>query len=87
MMTDEMVTPGHPDKIADKISDALLNIALKENKETKVAVETFITGTKDKGLVVVGGEMSMMPSKVVSTVREVLKRLLAKKILVQEIRE
>ena len=35
MMTDEMVTPGHPDKIADKISDALLNIALKENKETK----------------------------------------------------
>jgi len=74
MMTDEMVTPGHPDKIADKISDALLNIALKENKETKVAVETFITGTKDKGLVVVGGEMSMMPSKVVSTVREVLSK-------------
>ena len=58
MMTDELVSPGHPDKIADKISDTLLTKALQKDKYSKVAIETFITGTKDGGLVVVGGEIT-----------------------------
>ena len=56
--TAETVSPGHPDKIADLISDHVLADALKTNKKSKVAVETFLTGTKEGGLVVVGGEIS-----------------------------
>ena len=54
--TVEFVSPGHPDKIADQISDHLLDYMLLQNKNNKVAIETFITGTKDDGLIVVGGE-------------------------------
>lgn len=57
-ITDELVSPGHPDKIADLISDTLLTKALEKDKNCKVAIETFITGTKSGGLVVVGGEIS-----------------------------
>ena len=56
--TAETVSPGHPDKIADLISDHVLTSALKTDKNSKVAVETFLTGTKEGGLVVVGGEIS-----------------------------
>lgn len=56
-VTDELVSPAHPDKIADLISDTILTETLKHNKECKVACETFITGTKDGGLVVIGGEI------------------------------
>jgi S-adenosylmethionine synthetase len=76
MMTDELVSPGHPDKIADKISDTLLTKALQKDKYSKVAIETFITGTKDGGLVVVGGEITkdtLTNDEVEKTVLEVLK--------------
>ena len=42
--TAETVSPGHPDKIADFISDSVLTEALKTNKKSKVAVETFQIG-------------------------------------------
>jgi len=58
IVTDELISPGHPDKIADLISDTILTKALKNNKNTKVACETFATGTSTGGLVVVGGEIS-----------------------------
>ena len=58
IITAETVSPGHPDKIADLISDSVLTEALLNNKSSKVAVETFITGTDKGGLVVVGGEIS-----------------------------
>lgn len=53
-VTSESVTEGHPDKVCDQISDAVLDAILKEDKNGRVACETFVT----RGLVVVGGEIS-----------------------------
>jgi len=51
--TSESVSEGHPDKIADQISDALLDEFLRYDAASKVACETFVT----TGLVVLGGEV------------------------------
>src|SRR5512137_1952890 len=53
LFTSESVSEGHPDKVADQISDALLDEFLKWDPESKVACETFVT----TGLVVCGGEV------------------------------
>ena len=77
-VTAETVSPGHPDKIADLISDYVLTQALKNNKKSRVAVETFLTGTNNGGLVVVGGEISEIANitdeAVVSIVKEALQK-------------
>jgi S-adenosylmethionine synthetase len=52
--TSESVTEGHPDKIADQISDAILDACLTNDPGSRVACETLIT----TGLVVVAGEMT-----------------------------
>ena len=52
--TSESVSEGHPDKVADQISDALLDEFLRQDSESKVAVETLVT----TGLVVLSGEVS-----------------------------
>ena len=52
--TSESVGAGHPDKIADQISDAVLDEALKQDRDSRVACETLIT----TGLVVIAGEIS-----------------------------
>lgn len=53
-LTSESVTEGHPDKMADQISDAILDEALKQDPWSRVAVETLLTN----GLIVVAGEMT-----------------------------
>ena len=53
-LTSESVTEGHPDKLADRISDAVLDTILKDDPEAHVACETFLT----TGLVLVGGEIT-----------------------------
>ncbi|MDD2584979.1 MAG: methionine adenosyltransferase, partial [Bacteroidales bacterium] len=53
LFTSESVSEGHPDKVADQISDAILDQFLKRDPESKVACETFVS----TGLVVVGGEV------------------------------
>ena len=53
LFTSESVSEGHPDKIADQISDALLDEFLKKDPESKVACETLVT----TGLVVLSGEV------------------------------
>ena len=53
LFTSESVSEGHPDKVADQISDAILDEFLKLDSHSKVACETFVT----TGLVVVGGEV------------------------------
>lgn len=53
LFTSESVSEGHPDKVADQISDAILDEFLRQDAEAKVACETFCTA----GLVVVGGEV------------------------------
>ncbi|MFL2647375.1 MAG: methionine adenosyltransferase [Candidatus Actinomarina sp.] len=77
-VTAETVSPGHPDKIADLISDYVLTKALENNKQSRVAVETFLTGTEKGGLVVVGGEISEIANitdeAVVSIVKEALEK-------------
>ncbi|WP_067143209.1 methionine adenosyltransferase [Oceanivirga salmonicida] len=52
--TSEFVSPGHPDKICDQISDAILDECLLNDPNSRVACETFAT----TGLVVVGGEIT-----------------------------
>ncbi|MDR0668092.1 MAG: methionine adenosyltransferase [Prevotellaceae bacterium] len=53
LFTSEAVSEGHPDKVADQISDAILDAFLRQDPESKVACETFVT----TGLTVVGGEV------------------------------
>jgi S-adenosylmethionine synthetase len=52
--TSESVTEGHPDKVCDQISDAVLDEVLRYDSKGRVACETFIT----VGLVIVGGEIT-----------------------------
>lgn len=52
--TSESVTEGHPDKVCDQISDAVLDAILRKDPNGRVACETFVT----TGLVVVAGEIS-----------------------------
>jgi S-adenosylmethionine synthetase len=52
--TSESVTEGHPDKICDQISDAILDALLEKDKNARVAVETSVT----TGLVLISGEIS-----------------------------
>ena len=54
IFTSESVTEGHPDKMADQISDAILDSMLKEDPSSRVACETMIT----TGLVVIAGEIT-----------------------------
>lgn len=53
LFTSESVSEGHPDKVADQISDAILDEFLSQDPESKVACETFCS----TGLVVIGGEV------------------------------
>ncbi len=54
LFTSESVTEGHPDKICDQISDAILDEYLKQDPDSRVAVETMVT----TGFVVVAGEVT-----------------------------
>ena len=54
LFTSESVTEGHPDKICDKISDSLLDEYLRQDPESRVAIETMTT----TGLVIVAGEVT-----------------------------
>ncbi len=54
LFTSESVTEGHPDKLADSVSDAVLDALLTEDADSRVAVETLVT----TGTVVVAGEVS-----------------------------
>src|SRR5215217_3043473 len=54
LFTSESVTEGHPDKLADQISDAILDAALADDPFSRVACETLVT----TGLVVVAGEIT-----------------------------
>jgi len=52
--TSESVTEGHPDKMADQISDAVLDAMLAEDPQSRVACETFVT----TGMCLIGGEIT-----------------------------
>jgi S-adenosylmethionine synthetase len=72
LFTSESVTEGHPDKLADQISDAVLDAVLTDDKNGRVACETLVT----TGLVVVAGEITTetyvdIPRVVRSRIREI----------------
>ena len=73
LFTSESVSEGHPDKVADQISDAILDEFLRQDPEAHVACETFCTS----GLVVVGGEVNSDKAYVdiPATVRRVIARI------------
>ncbi|MGE4357504.1 MAG: methionine adenosyltransferase [Candidatus Omnitrophota bacterium] len=54
LLTAESVTEGHPDKLCDQISDAVLDEVIRQDKNGRVACETYVT----MGLIIVGGEIS-----------------------------
>ncbi|WP_212524791.1 methionine adenosyltransferase [Actibacterium sp. MT2.3-13A] len=55
IFTSESVSEGHPDKVCDRISDAILDAFLAEEPLARVACETFVTS----GMVVIGGEVGL----------------------------
>jgi S-adenosylmethionine synthetase len=72
LFTSESVSEGHPDKMADQISDGVLDAILAQDPKGRVACETMLT----TGLVVVGGEISTSAKINISEVaREVVKRI------------
>jgi S-adenosylmethionine synthetase len=72
LFTSESVTEGHPDKIADQISDALLDEVLKQDPKSRVAIETLVT----TGLAVVAGEMTTTATvDVAAVVRDTIRRV------------
>ena len=71
LFTSESVTEGHPDKIADQISDGVLDAVMAEDPEGRVACETLV----NTGLVVVSGEIS---TKVYVDIQEIARETIRK---------
>lgn len=70
LFTSESVTEGHPDKICDQISDAILDALLAQDPKARVAVETLVT----TGLVLVAGEVTTTAYvEIQDLVRDVIK--------------
>ena len=72
LFTSESVTEGHPDKVADQISDAVLDILLSQDPRSRVACETLVT----TGMAMIAGEITTqgyahMPDVVRQTIKEI----------------
>ncbi len=72
LFTSESVSEGHPDKVADQISDGILDAIYSQDPNARVACETFVT----TGLVVVGGEITTSAYiEVQDVVRKIIKEI------------
>jgi S-adenosylmethionine synthetase len=72
LFTSESVSEGHPDKLCDQVSDAVLDAVLEQDPQGRVACECFVT----TGLIVVGGELNTtahldLPPLVRSVIRDI----------------
>ncbi len=72
LFTSESVTEGHPDKVADQISDAILDSIIVQDPRARVACETLVT----TGLAMIAGEITTscyvhMPDVVRETIKEI----------------
>jgi len=74
--TAEVVTPKHPDKICDRISDAILDACLEQDSDSRVAIETM----GGHGIITITGELT---TKAFVDVPEIVKRVYGKDIGVQ----
>jgi S-adenosylmethionine synthetase len=72
LFTSESVSEGHPDKVADQVSDAILDLYLSKDANARVAVETLVK----TGMAVLAGEVTssaaITPGEIESTVRKVI---------------
>ena len=59
MFSSESVTSGHPDKVCDAVSDAIVDACLAVDPNARVAVETCIKGMAEKSVIVLAGEVSL----------------------------
>ena len=59
LFSSESVTSGHPDKLCDAISDAIVDACLAIDSNARVAVETCVKGKEHRGLIVLAGEVSL----------------------------
>ncbi|MCL3862819.1 methionine adenosyltransferase [Actinotalea sp. K2] len=72
LFTSESVTEGHPDKVCDQVSDAILDALLTQDRQARVAVETMVT----TGLVHVSGEVSTEAYvEIPQVIRDVVRRI------------
>jgi S-adenosylmethionine synthetase len=72
LFTSESVTEGHPDKVADQISDHILDKMLEQDKSSRVACETMVT----TGMAIIAGEITTsayvdMPEVVRETIKDI----------------
>ncbi len=59
LFTSESVSAGHPDKLCDQVSDAILDACIRIDPFARVAVETLVKGMENKSLIVLGGEVTV----------------------------
>ena len=59
LFTSESVSAGHPDKVCDAISDAIVDSCLSIDPMSRVAVETMVKGKEDKAVIILAGEVSL----------------------------
>ncbi len=59
LFTSESVASGHPDKLCDAISDAIVDACLKIDNNARVAVETSVKGGVEKGIILLAGEVTL----------------------------
>ena len=72
LFSSESVSEGHPDKVADQISDAILDDFLRQDPDARVACETFVS----TGLAVIGGEVTS--DKAYVDIQDVVRRTIRK---------
>ena len=59
LFTSESVSEGHPDKLCDNISDAILDACIRADSNARVAVETMVKGTEEGSHIIIGGEVTL----------------------------
>ena len=64
LFTSESVTAGHPDKLCDAISDAILDACLQQDSHARVACETMVKGTDTGSRIILAGEITCAPPKI-----------------------
>ena len=64
LFTSESVTAGHPDKLCDAISDAIVDACIRQDPNARVACETMVKGTPEGSTIVLAGEITCAPPKI-----------------------
>jgi len=75
LFTSESVSEGHPDKVADRISDGIVDLFLKEDPQARVAVETLCTTNRIVLAGEVRGPASVTPEKMIAAARDAVKEI------------